>query len=292
MRLTSSASYGTYGGAAFTYPTALPTRSDTVLVTSYSYDAAGRTSDITDPRGIVGHTEYDLLGRTVKTVAAYTDGVPTASTNSTVTYTYNGSGLLSAMTLVLPAGAVQTTGYVYGVSSANGSTVTRNDLLATMQYPNASTGLANSSDTESYAYNALGERIVSTGRDGTTHAFDRDAVGRLIADRVTVLGSGVDGSIRRIEYGYNTQMRLSSYTSFDAVSGGNVVNQTSDYYNGLGQQVSDYQTHNGAVTRWQSPSVTYQYTEMSGGSNASRLTGHRLPHPAAHRLRLRHRWRP
>ncbi|MEM8875272.1 MAG: RHS repeat-associated core domain-containing protein [Planctomycetota bacterium] len=47
--------------------------SDDVLITSYAYDAAGRLSDVMDPRGLVTRTTYDLLGRTTATTENYSD---------------------------------------------------------------------------------------------------------------------------------------------------------------------------------------------------------------------------
>ncbi len=44
---------GTNGGTAWTRPDDVPSRSDDVLVTSYSYNAAGLVQDVTDPMGIV-----------------------------------------------------------------------------------------------------------------------------------------------------------------------------------------------------------------------------------------------
>ncbi len=44
-------------------------------------------------------------------------------------------------------------------------------------------------------------------------------------------------------------------------------------YNGLGQLVTEYQEHGGAVNTGTSPKVQYTYSEMSGGANHSRLTG-------------------
>jgi YD repeat-containing protein len=36
---------------------------------------AGRVQQTTDPRGLVGKTDYDPLGRTVRTIAAFTNGI-------------------------------------------------------------------------------------------------------------------------------------------------------------------------------------------------------------------------
>ena len=67
----------------------------------------------TDPRGIVARTIYDNLGRTLLTIAAYTDAVPTDDTNQTTAYAYDSGGHLMTITNQLPGGAEQQTAYVY-----------------------------------------------------------------------------------------------------------------------------------------------------------------------------------
>ena len=120
-RPTASVDVGTNGGSAYARPGSAPSRSGTVLVTSYAYDAAGRLQDVTDPRGIVARTTYDLLGRTAGTVANYTGGTPTDAADQTTLYTYDGSDHVRTMTALLKDGPdagsaldVQTTQYVYG----------------------------------------------------------------------------------------------------------------------------------------------------------------------------------
>src|SRR5262245_34056195 len=65
-RLTDSVDVGTNGGTAWMRPGTVPARSDSVLVTSQSYDAAGRAMDVTDPRGLVSRSTYDDLGRVIR----------------------------------------------------------------------------------------------------------------------------------------------------------------------------------------------------------------------------------
>src|SRR5262249_25602913 len=59
-------------------------------------------------------------------------------------------------------------------------------------------------------------------------------------------------------------------TSYDAASGGNIVNQVQQAYNGLGQLITEYQSSSGAVNTGTTPKVQYAYSEMAGGANHSR----------------------
>lgn len=276
-RLTDSVNVGTNGGTSYTRPGTVPTRSDTVLVNSQTYNAAGWVEDVIDPRGITTRTLYDNLGRTADTIVDYTDGVPTADSNQTTAYTYDGDNNVLTVTAVLPGSAVQTTQYVYGVTTSSGSAVNSNDILAAMQYPGKTTGLPSSSEQETYTYNALGQITSATDRNGNVHEFTYDVLGRQTSDAVTTLGAGVDGSVRRIEIAYDTQGIAFLFTSYDAASGGSIVNQVERIFNGLGQMTAEYQSHSGAVVLATTPKVEYAYNEMAGGTNNSRLVSLTYP---------------
>ena len=92
----------------------------------------------------------------------------------------------------------QTTTYTYGTTLAEGGIASRS-LLRRVSYPDS----AGPADAVTYAYNRLGERVEMRDQNGTVHAYDLDGRGRLRADRVTALGSGVDGGVRRLETAYD-----------------------------------------------------------------------------------------
>src|SRR5439155_25085441 len=127
-----------------------------------------------------------------------------------------------------------------------GSDVNSNDVHAETRSPDPTTGAASSSSHEVYTVNALGQTTTYADRNGSVHTLSYDVLGRQVADAVTTLGSGVDGRVRRIETAYDTQGNGYLFTSYDAVSGGNIVNQVQRSCNGLGQMTTEYQAHGGA----------------------------------------------
>ncbi len=270
-RLTAGVDVGTNGGTAWTRPGSVPTGSSTVLVTATSYDAAGRVEDVTDPAGRVYRTEYDALGRTTKTVANYVDGVVSNTDDKTTGYAYTGAGM-TALTAYLTGGGVQTTQSVYGVTVAGGSAVESNDAVGATRWPDPTTGAASSGQQETTTVNALGQTLTMTDRNGSVHTLTYDVLGRVVSDAVTTLGSGVDGAVRRVETAYDGQGNAYLVTSYDAASSGSVVNQVQRAFNGLGQLVTEYQAHGGAVNTATSPKVQYAYSEMPSGADHSRLT--------------------
>src|SRR5262249_4362268 len=108
-RLTDAANVGTNSGTAYTRPGTPPARSDTVLVNSSTYNAAGWVDSVTDPRGIVSKSFYDNLGRTTKTIEAYVDGTPSNADDKTTEYTYDGSSHIVTLQADLTGGAYQQT---------------------------------------------------------------------------------------------------------------------------------------------------------------------------------------
>ena len=126
---------GTNGGTAWTRPATPPAPSDTALVTSYVYNSAGWVQDVTDPRGIDTRTLYDALGRTTETIQAYTGAAEGTENDVATEYGYDGDGNVVYVQADEPNGAYQKTAYVYGVTTASGSAINSNDLLAADRAP-------------------------------------------------------------------------------------------------------------------------------------------------------------
>src|SRR5205085_1184234 len=72
-----------------------------------------------------------------------------------------------------------------------------------------------SSDRVTFKYNRQGEVTEVTDQAGTVHAYDYDGLGRLSQDRVTALGTGIDGAVRRIATSYEVRGSVERLTSYD-----------------------------------------------------------------------------
>ena len=108
--------------------------------------------------------------------------------------------------------------------------------------------------------------------DRTKYSYD--SVGRLASDAVTTLPTGVDGSVRRVDYAYQDDGRASTITTYDAASSGNIVSQVKYTYDGWGNVIEDQESHDGAVTE-ETPAVIYTYedgADVSGNAQYVRLS--------------------
>jgi RHS repeat-associated protein len=275
-RLTDSVDVGTNGGTAYTRPATVPSRSDTVLVSSTGYNAAGLAETSTDPAGLVGKTYYDMAGQVLKSVDDYTTGTVGDNHDKTVELTYNGNGQNVNTSADLTGGGQETTANVYGVGSTG--TLFSNDLVTAVEYPDPTSGNPSSTSKDTYTYNQLGQVLTETDRNGNVHTYTYDVLGRVTSDTVTTLGTGVDGTVRRIDTAYDGQGNPYLVTSYDSVSGGNVVNQVQRAYNGLGQLIQEWQATSGSVNTSTTPSVQYGYSfAPSGSTDHSRLTSITYP---------------
>jgi len=237
---------------------------------------AGQAFAVTDPLGLVTRTYSDAMGRTTQTVEDFTDGEITDETNKTTGYTYNSAGMTS-LTAYETGGGGETTAYVYGVTTGDDSIIDDNDIVAATEWPDPTTGVASDAQEDMTTVDALGETTTSTDRNGTTHTLSYDVLGRVVSDAVTTLGDGLDDSVLRIDTAYDGQGNAYLITSYDATSGGDVVNQVEDIYNGIGQLITEYQAVDGGVNTETTPSLQYAYDEMPDGADESRLASITYP---------------
>ena len=269
-RLTDTVDVGTNLGSAYTRPATPDGRDDAHLVTSYRYNVAGRVDRVTDPRALLSDTHYDLAGRVTKTIENRVDDTVSDADDKTVEYAYNGSSARTTLSAKLTGGGQQLTENVYGVNTSGG--LVSNDILKEVRYPDPSSGSSSSTEKDGYTHNHLAEVKTQTDRNGNVHTYTYDVLGRVTAEAITTLGSGVDGTVRRIETAYDGQGNAFRVTSYDAVTGGTVVNEVERAFNGLGQLTREWQATSGAVNTSTTLSVRYAYSEMTGGANHSRLT--------------------
>jgi RHS repeat-associated protein len=242
-------------------------------VTHTDYNSQGIAYQVTDPRGIVTVSSFDLAGRVTQTISGATSGYsPTNTTNQTTNYTYDGDDHILTMQAVMPSGTPsQTTQYVYGVGTTAGTDLFSNDLIAKVEYPTKTGGSAGqpstaAADDQSYAYNFLGDTKTYTDQNGTVHTYTYDPLGRMTLDSVT------SGSVKSLGYAFDTAGRLFTATSYSDSAGTAAVNQVERLYNGLGQTTDEYQAHSGTVTVGTSPDVHYAYSDPATGSRLTAMT--------------------
>jgi RHS repeat-associated protein len=276
-RAFASADYGTNGGSVLTRPSTVPASSATVRVSKTNFDLnTGRVISTVDPAGRITQTVYDGLGRVVKIIANSTgNGTVSASNpdqNVILEIAYDSLGRLVSRTAVNPTTGNQVTRYVYGtVKTSIVPLIYRNDLLVAEIYPDSNdaeifssgviqNGTDGVTDRIEFQYNRLGELIWKRDQNGTIHQYTYDDLGRMLHDCVTTLGSGVDGSIRRISTTYNEIGQVETITSYSSATAGsgNVVNQIKYEYDSSGLLLKEYQNPNDAVTT-SSSYVGYTY---------------------------------
>lgn len=258
-------------------PPTVPSPSNNVLVSLSIYDDAGRLATTVDPAGMMTDIEYDDAGRRTKVIENVQSGSssssassdpcpPSADTNRTTTFTYTADGAQATVTAWNPETGNQTTTYTYGTTLTD-SEVASSLLLRTTTYPDSAGGW----DAVTLTYNRQGETTTRTDQRGCVHTYGYDGLGRQVHDRVTTLGTNVDGAVRRILTIYDVRGLRESLTSYDdpAENSGNIVNQVQFSYDGFSQPAITWQAHGGAVNTVTSPRFERLYE--NGSSNTARL---------------------
>jgi YD repeat-containing protein len=143
--------------------------------------------------------------------------------------------------------------------------------------PVFSDGADETYDRIEFNYNRQGEVTEIKDQNETVHALDYDKLGRQTQDRVSTLGTGVEGAVRRIASTFEVRGMREKITSYDnaTVGSGGVVNEVQFAYNDFGQITHDYQAHGGTVNTSTTPKVQYGYA--SGSANTIRPTAITYP---------------
>ena len=275
-RPVATADYGTNGGAAVTRPATVPTGTDNILVSRTVYNAAGWVEEGIDPQGTRTRTEYNNLGKVTATVENYTGGAVTADSNKRTEFSYSLDGLLNMLVAKNSVTGDQVTRWEYGTTLAD-SGIASTTLLRAKIFPDsddASNPLGNGGDgiydRIEYSYDRQGGMVSLLDQNQTRHDYDYDLLGRVIHDRVAVLGSGVDGAVRRISMTYDALGRRAKVTSWNnsSVGSGTVVNEVEFTYDDFGNLKEDIQSVQGAVT---GSTLKVGYAHANGTDNTTRL---------------------
>ena len=101
------------------------------------------------------------------------------------------------------------------------------------------------------------------------------------------MGNGVDGAIQRIERSYDVRGMLKNVTTYDAASGGSVVNHVALRFDAFSNLMSDQQSHDGTVAQ-STPKVSYAYADarddqLAGQEHHARSVGQRPISPRSSR---------
>ena len=83
-----------------------------------------------------------------------------------------------------------------------------NDILASVEYPDLSTGDASNSEQVKYTVDALGAQKTILDRNGTLHTYEFDALGRFVSDTASLTNTSnpnnVNLDIVKRTVGYDT----------------------------------------------------------------------------------------
>jgi RHS repeat-associated protein len=294
-RLTGTANYGTYNAdgwkytaSAPSYDSSPPARSDTVLVTTRTYDTAGRLATVTDPMGIVTESTFDAAGR--KTEQVEDSSGPGTPLNRTTQYQYNAAGSLVRI-IHDPDGDND---LANGTWTPDGDDV---DQVTEYYYTDAqsarrvteihyATGDGTVGSTQAdkivFTYNIDGTLATRTDQNGTVLTWSYDSLRRKTEEEVTTVGSytggtaAVDGTVRAVTWQYTSAGKLEYLTTYsdttpDTSSYTDALTQIKYTYDAAQRMTKVETEHDGAVDG-STKSVQYTYgTEYTTSGNYARL---------------------
>lgn len=266
------------------------------LTNRYLYDDLSRSIAMIENADAVSSVTWDSSLSVYRyTVSGFDYTKP--DTDRVTSFVYDGANNIVKRVAHIPenngsggtAEAIQETAYFYGVSAGSSanimdSLVSSNNLLAQVWYPNEDTGKAYTLDAYDnpetdeeykvkYAYNRLGELRGVTDQNGTIRNIVRDQAGRVTRDIASTLGTGVDSTIRMLEYEFDSNGRLVIASSYEDTGAITIRDQVELGYTGLWQIETLTQQHDDEVDS-SSPQLLYRYDTQPntyGTENYSRV---------------------
>ena len=293
-RVIDRVRFGTNAGSNYTHAATPNAPSATELRTTYTFNDDGTLEKAKDPREFVTYFEYDDAGRKTKDVRNYDSSVnsgnPSGSDdNVTVKYEFT-DGLMTKLTADLPSGSTdQDTLYIYGTTNGtpSASEIASGHLLRATVYPdstNTGTTEANinsdSSDVVSFAYNAQSQQVEKKDQAGNVFGAEFDSSGRTTNLKWSTAAGGFDTAVRRIERSYDSVGRPDLVTQYDAVTSGNVVDESRYTYEDWGNLSAYDYDRDSAVDAGGSDdeySISYTWAKATGGRNTIRRTQAAFP---------------
>ncbi|MEM9754079.1 MAG: hypothetical protein AAF916_11940, partial [Planctomycetota bacterium] len=284
--------------SAWTRPGTAPTPGGTeaqngeVLVTAYDYDDAGRVRSVTDNADMETRTEYDALGRPIRVIENYDNGIAGGGVADSepdrdriTAYGYNAAGQVIEQTADLPGSTPdQTTLYIYSEEfpTKTGSPVKRGGLLRAVVYPDSSKTRSNVvDDIENDAgfggffaldfvettYLADGSVKSRTDQRGVTLSNEYDDAGRR---EYQYAQGAAPNSTLTVQYTYTSRGQVQTVKSFAGdPDDSKETSRVAHTYDGFGRLLTQAQSHfqgNGLpnpVTG--SGTVTYSYADEAVG---------------------------
>jgi RHS repeat-associated protein len=278
-RLQDRVEFGTCGGSNFDRDgLSVPSRSDTALRWTTTYNTDGTVQKVEDPKSLVTFWTYDAAGRKTKEVRNYNSGVNSGNPdgtddNVTVAYAYV-DGLRTTLTADLPSGQTdQVTTYTYGTTkgaSAGDSKIGTGHLLQKVTYPDS----VDSNDVVKFAYNAQSQEIWKRDQAGNVIETDYATSGRQTHRRITTLAGGFDGAVRRISTTYDGLARTQLVTQYDnaTVGSGSVIDEVKYTWSDWNHMLEKFEQDRNSAVGGGSDDYEISYTFAAGGGGGGRNT--------------------
>jgi len=269
-RTQATVNAGTNANAAWTRPFTIPAGTDILLVNTTAYNPAGEPFLTTDPMGAQVSRTWDAAGRLTREIHIRVPGQTVPAIDRQTDYVYNSDGNLTKLIARnnTASGLVdQITEWVYGVTTAGGSILNSNLLVAKKIYPDSTGG----SDVVTYTYNGASQVLTMKDQAGLVHTYSYDQLGRQTQDAVTAWGSSAaDRSIEKLKTAYNSRGLVVTAGSYGTATA--AVNEVTFGYNGWRQVTSETQAAGGV-----SKAVGYGYAPGTAGTNTIRRTSMTYP---------------